>query len=103
MSEKADCPTLGKLKCAATGKEVTLVTDGHRAPHYPNACERPKLKPERTSAKKQGSKLRSNFPEKAAKFDIINRLLKKGIIEPHQGAYNSRPPEKPFLDPFISP
>jgi hypothetical protein len=34
-SEKADCPTQGKLKCAATGKEVALVTDGHRAPHHP--------------------------------------------------------------------
>ena len=106
MSEKADCPTLGKSRYVDTGEEVALVTDSRRAPHYPNARKKPKLKPKRTSAKKQGSKLRSNFPEGATKTDIkniINRLLKKGIIEPHQGAYNSRPPENPFLDPFVSP
>ena len=106
MSEKADCPTPGKSRYVDNGEEVTLVTDSRRAPHYPNARKKPKLKPKRTSAKKQGSKLRSNFPEGATKTDIkniINRLLKKGIIEPHQGAYNSRPPENPFLDPFVSP
>ena len=106
MSEKADCPTLGKSRYVDTGEEVALVTDSRRAPHYPNARKKPKLKPKRTSAKKQGSKLGSNFPEGATKTDvknIINRLLKKGIIEPHQGAYNSRPPENPFLDPFVSP
>ena len=94
-TEKTDCPILGKFKCASTGKEVALVTEGHRAPHHPNARKMPKLKSKRTSAKKQGRKLRLNFSKN--KFDIINRLLKKGIIEPHQGAYNSRPPERSSL------
>ena len=103
MSEKSDCPTLGKSRYVDTGEEVALVTDSRRAPHYPNARKKPKLKQKRTSAKKQGSKLRSNFPKRTAKFDIINRLLKEGTIEPHQGAYNSRPPENPFLDPLRAP
>ena len=104
MSEKADYhgAAQGKWTCATTGKEIALVTDSRRAPHYSNAHKSQKLKPKRTSSKKQGSKIRFNFPKGPAKFDIINQLLKKGIIEPHQGAYNRRPPENPFISPQCS-
>jgi hypothetical protein len=44
MSEKADCPTQGNWSCAATGKEIALVTDSRRVPHYPNAHKTQKPK-----------------------------------------------------------
>jgi hypothetical protein len=103
MSENVDCSTQKMWKCAATGKEEALMTDSRRAPHYPNAHKRPKLKPNRTSAKKQGSKIRFNFPPSAAANNGINNwLLKEGAVEPHQGAYNRRPPEHPLISPQCS-
>ena len=86
----------------ATGEETALVAEGHRAPHFPNARTRLKLKPKRTSAKKQGTKVRFNFPATKAQTEfLISRLLKRnrGNIEPHQGAYNHRPPETTSATP----
>jgi hypothetical protein len=82
--------------CATTGEEVALVTNSRRAPHYPNAHKKQKLKPKRTPAKKQGSKIRFNLPKGTSKFEIINQLLKKR----HHRATPRRLQPPPARGPF---
>ena len=98
------------VKGRLLSKGEALVADSSRVPHYPNAHKKPKLKAKRTSTKKQGTKVRFNFPSskdpwasKAQTKGMINRLLKgQNIAKSHQGSHNHRPPEHPFLLPQCS-